>query len=906
MPQTFSIKTDAFSAADLLLESFSCTEGLSQLTEITASLLSPRSDLDADLILGKPVTFTVEQRNDGARHFHGIVSRFSAVGQTGRFHRYQAVVRPWLWFLTRTTDCRIFQHQTVPDIVKTVFADHRIAVHDFKLFREYREREYCVQYRESDFNFVSRLLEHEGIYYRFEHVDGKHTLLLLDSGSAHDPQPDGAAELPFLGGTGQEPPDLDFVGRWTMSRSVQPGKFAIDDYDFEKPSSKLLTSGEQRREHDLGDAEIYDYPGLFTKPADGVQLIETRRDEVESCFEVFSGSTNALALRVGFTFKLQRHPRDDQNAEYLVTSVNLQAKNGSLDAGLGAGAGFHCEFTAIAASQQYRPPRHSRRPYVQGAQTAVVVGAAGEEIHTDRFGRVRVQFRWDRLGKKDENSSCMVRVAQAWAGKNFGAIFIPRVGQEVIVDFLEGDPDQPIIVGSVHNAEQMPPWKLPDNATQSGVLTRSSKGGAYANANEIRFEDKQGSELLSLHAERNMSTSVEVDDSTSVGRDQSIGINRDQSLSVTRNRNVYVKENESHIVDLAQKLKVGTNQDNHVVGNQSTQVDGVHTLSVKGNLQTDTQANRVENTKGNESRTIKGSESHFVTGNQIFDITGNLSYKAARMVFEAGHIEHKVTGANSVVHTSPNGPYSIMANKITLLSNTDVSILAAGKINQTSMENNVTVMGSNNSGYIGTASEVNMGLSRSTFLGLAMDTFIGASISNTMALQFEAVLAAKMSIAVGPHLEMNTMKMYCPGGGGGAGGATALGEGASLLAGLGALEGIMVGFYSTVMGLDEISNQYKDAKAELNEQAAAAEEAGHPGLATRLRRLASGGDLGGAAPTSTLDAGGGPTAVSGGGGAFDGGGAQGNTGAPAGAIQSGGDQGGSSSGGQGGGTPGGG
>jgi len=339
-----------------------------------------------------------------------------------------------------------------------------------------------------------------------------------------------------------------------------------------------------------------------------------------------------------------------------------------------------------------------------------------------------------------------------------------------------------------------------------------------------------------MHAERNMSVSVELDDSTTVGRDQSLVVERDQSgiiqrdqtLAVTRDRSIHVKNNESHVVDLAQKLKVGTDQDNHIVGNQTTNVDGKHTLMAKGPISTDTKGTRTENTTGNESRTIGG--------NQTVNITGNLSYKAAVMTFEAGHIEHKVTGANSVVHTSPNGPYTIMANKFSVLSNTDASILAVGKINQTSIENNTTVMGANSSGYVGHSSETNMGLARSTFLGLAVDTFMGVQISTTLAAQLETVVAAKISAAVGPHLELLSMKVYSPGGGAAGGPAELIAADAEVAMNvLGVAAGGSV--WSAIVGFGELNDQYTAARKELHDAAVEAANAGHPGLAARLNRL---------------------------------------------------------------------
>ena len=653
MPQAFRIKTDAFSASDLLLESFSCSEALSTLTEITTSLLSPRSDLDADKILGKPVTIEIALRGDAKRHFNGFVSRFALTGASGRFFRYQAIVRPWFWFLTRTTDCRIFQDMKVPDIVKTVFDDHPIAVHDFKLFRDYPKWDYCVQYRESDFNFVSRLLEYEGIYYRFEHSDGQHKLILLDSISAHDPQPDGADALPFFSAGQQPPPDADLVSRWAMTRSVQPGKFAIKDFDFEIPPSELFVEDQKKRKNDLSDFETFDYPGGFNKNPEGVHYLENRRDEAQSRFEVFSGATNAQSVHVGFTFKLRRHPRADQNAEYLVTGTDIQASNGSLEGGDSAGAGFHCEFSSLLTTQQFRPLRRAKKGWVHGPQTAVVVGKEGEEIHTDKFGRVRVQFHWDRLGKKNEKSSCLIRVAQIWAGKNFGGIFIPRVGHEVIVDFLEGDPDQPIITGCVYNGDNMPPWKLPDRATQSGVLTRSSKGGVIANANMLRFEDKKGAEQVALHAERNLDTSVEADETHSVGHDRTKTIDHDEKSEIKNNRikkvgvnevttignhrtetvganeTISIGANRTESVSADEKVKIGGTRNHKINLNDLHQVGVRHDLQVGAEQVIDVGSDRLDTIGGDVTQTIGGNFAQTVTGNVKVTAMGTMMLSAA-------------------------------------------------------------------------------------------------------------------------------------------------------------------------------------------------------------------------------------------------------------------------------------
>ena len=396
----------------LRLKSCKASEELSALGEMAVTLLASDPNISADKLLGKPVTVVVTLRDETQREISGYVARFAHSGSDGRYYVYEMTVRPWLWLLTRTADCRIFQDQTVPDIVKAVFADHPVANFEFKLFRTYRKWNYCVQYRETDFNFVARVLEHEGIYWYFEHVKGKHKLILVDSASAHDAAA-GHASLPYYGNAGQMPPDLDYVHQWAVSREVEPGKVVLSDHDFERPSTSLQVDETHTRSYDLSDAEVFDYPGSYTQAADGSQYAENRMEELQSGFEVFNGAANTVGLRVGHTLKLTRHPRDDQNAEYLVTSTTLHIQHPGYEANAGP-ALFECDFGSTPSGQQYRPARRTPKPSVHGPQTAVVVGPSGEEIFTDKYGRVKLQFHWDRRGTKNEKSSCWVSVSHPW------------------------------------------------------------------------------------------------------------------------------------------------------------------------------------------------------------------------------------------------------------------------------------------------------------------------------------------------------------------------------------------------------------------------------------------------------------------------------------------------------------
>jgi type VI secretion system secreted protein VgrG len=513
----------------LRFESMSATAGLSMLGEMQLGLLSPKADLKPEALLGKTVLVKVALPEGGTRHFHGHVTRFGLGASRGLYHGWQATVRPWLWFLTRTSDCRIFQEQTVPDIVKKVLQDHAIADFEFKLFRSYKPWVYCVQYRESDFNFIARLLEHEGIYWYFEHSDGAHKLILVDSASAHDPVPAPEA-LPYYENGGQRASALPIISNWSFSQEVRTGKVVLTSYDFERPSTSLQVENAKARSHELADYELFDFQGDYVQSADGSQWAEDRIDELQARFQLLHGSSDAYNLAVGHTVSMLNHPRDDQNAKYLITGLSVHAHVEGDQSGAGAG-GFHCDFSAIPAEQQFRPSRRTPKPFVQGPQTALVVGPGGEEIFTDKYGRVKVQFHWDRYGKHDENSSCWVRVSHPWAGKGWGSISVPRIGQEVIVEFLEGDPDQPIITGRVYNGDSMPPFGLPGGAVVSGIKSNTHKGKGY---NELTMDDTAGKEKITIHGQYDMNTTVEHDQTNTVNNDFTETIKNNAKISIVQ------------------------------------------------------------------------------------------------------------------------------------------------------------------------------------------------------------------------------------------------------------------------------------------------------------------------------------------------------------------------------------
>ncbi|WP_334598531.1 type VI secretion system Vgr family protein [Pseudomonas alvandae] len=527
----------------LLLKDMGGGEELGRLFNYELQLHSLDNAIDLNQVLGKPMCVSLQLDGGGERHFHGIVARFSQNVDQGQFASYQATLRPWLWLLTRTSDCRIFQNLTIPQIIKQVFRDLGFSDFEDALSRPYREWEYCVQYRETSFDFVSRLMEQEGIYYFFRHEQGRHVLVLADAYGAHTTAP-GYGSVPYYPKNEQQR-ERDHIHDWHLAQEVQPGSLELNDYDFQRPSARIDVRSAMPRPHAAGDYPLFDYPGTYVQSEDGEHYARTRIEALQTLHEQVELAGNARGLGSGHLFSLTGFTRQDQNREYLIVGARYYLSQESGESGVGApSAQFESSLTCIDAQQSFRPMAITHRPIVKGPQTAMVVGPKGEEIWTDQFGRVKVHFYWDRHDQSNENSSCWIRVSQSWAGKNWGSMQIPRIGQEVIVSFLEGDPDRPIITGRVYNAEQTVPYDLPENATQSGMKSRSSKGGTPANFNEIRMEDKKGAEQLYIHAERNQDIVVEVDESHSVGHDRNKSIGHNETVTIGNNRLRIVKQED--------------------------------------------------------------------------------------------------------------------------------------------------------------------------------------------------------------------------------------------------------------------------------------------------------------------------------------------------------------------------
>jgi type VI secretion system secreted protein VgrG len=548
----------------LLLAGFSGSEAMSQLFSYQLELYAQTDSVAARDIVGKNVTWHVQPSDAEPRYFNGFVSRFSLGGRTPRGLRpCRAEVVPWLWFLTRTANCRIFQNKSTPDILEAVFAGLGLTDYDDSaLKRSYPKRDYCVQYRETAFNFVSRLMEEEGIFYFFRHENGKHTLVLADQKGAYEDCRESRAR--YYGGAlpgGQ-------LTAWDHQYEFRPGKWAHTDYNFETPSTNLLASTDTVIDlPGVSKFEVFDYPGRYGVKGDGEAAVKVRMEEEEAAHDVVTAAGRYHTFTPGHKFTLERHEvAAEADKAYVITSIR-HAASAAVDTDPERPGEYSNTFTCIPAAVTFRPPRTTPKPVVRGPQTAVVVGPPGQEIHTDKYGRIKVQFFWDREGKRDENSSCWVRVTEAWAGKGWGVVSTPRIGQEVVVDFLEGDPDRPLVTGRVYNAEQMPAYRLPDGKAITGMKSNSTPGGG--GFNEICVDDSKGKERITIHAQYDLNTKVE--------HDQASLVLNNQALTVNADRDVLVKQDLREQVTGTHHVTVNGDRNEKVAGTVSLQAMSTQT-----------------------------------------------------------------------------------------------------------------------------------------------------------------------------------------------------------------------------------------------------------------------------------------------------------------------------------------
>jgi type VI secretion system secreted protein VgrG len=493
----------------LVLTRFEGGEGLSELFEYRIDALSDRENIDFDGAIGLNCAVRFRTRNGAERFFNGVLTEAQWVGARDERFAYRLTLRPWLWLLGHRRDCRIFANMTAPDIVAKVFNDAGFSDFERSLTEDYPRIEYCVQYRETDLAFVSRLMEEFGIYHYFKHAADKHTLVLADAKSSHSAIP-GAETTPYIPLSGNDRRDREHVQQWTSERRFRTGKVALNDYAYKQPNASLLSEAQGSEGYARSGLEAYDYPGRFDNAGDGQKLAKVRLEAGQALDHRRQASGDAISLVPGGLTSLQGHPSDD--GQYLVArAAHSYASDQYRSGGGGADETYYGHYEFLPSDRPFRAPVLTPRPLVHGPQTAKVVGKEGEEIDVDEFGRITVQFHWDR----DKKPSRRVRVAQVWSGKTWGGQIIPRIGQEVVVEFLEGDPDRPLVVGTVYNNDYKHPYGLPANKTQSGLKTESTKGGG--GYNELMYEDKKGEEFVRFRAERDLKAAIRNTETREVG-----------------------------------------------------------------------------------------------------------------------------------------------------------------------------------------------------------------------------------------------------------------------------------------------------------------------------------------------------------------------------------------------------
>ena len=596
---------------------FTGSEGVSTLFEFRVELACDRLIVVHDLI-GSAAMLCIEGV-DEPRFVHAIVARAEYIGESRGFALCEVVLVPRVWRLTHRQDCRIFQDMKTADIIRAVLegAGIKASSYRFDLLREYEARDYCVQYRETDWDFVARLLEEDGILYYFEHDEQQHVLVMADHRGTHRPivgDPEVWWNPPDGGVEGRE-----HVHEFRFGEEIRPGKATLRDFYNPVPAQSTEVSESVERNPDL---EVYDYPGEYRSPRGagperGEGIVKTRLQAMQATRRAGSGAGDCMRLVPGFTFQLSGHPRPELSGDYTLLTVRHRGNQPQvLDMDADGEYGYESRFTCIEAEVDYRPPRVTQRPFVRGLQSATVVGPTGEEVHTDEQGRVMVQFHWDRLGAKDERSSCWIRVSQLWAGPGWGAMFLPRIGHEVLVDFLEGDPDKPIITGRVYHGDNLTPYPLPAEKTKSTIKSDSSLGGG--GYNELRFEDRKGGEQVFIHAERDLDIHVKHDRMENVLHDRHLRVGDALDGGKVGDFNELVMRDHHVRVDRHEHVHVGGDTYLRVGG-----IDG------DGHEHVIIEANRYE--------LVKGDENHRVVG----DHKAQVNRKASLTVGESAHMKVK-------------------------------------------------------------------------------------------------------------------------------------------------------------------------------------------------------------------------------------------------------------------------
>jgi type VI secretion system secreted protein VgrG len=666
----------------LLIEGLTGAEGISHLFEFHADLLADVSTtIDPRDIVGKKVAVSIALTDSsGTRWVNGIVTSFEQGAGDDEYNEYRATIMPAMWELTLASNCRVFQNQTVLDVVKKIFTDYGLSISD-QTKGTYAKLEYCTQYSESDFHFVSRLLQEHGISYWFEHSEQANKIILADDTNAYQDCPI-VSEVQFEASeSGSEGAYGSRVSEFTMEASMVSGSHSTADYNYRTYERLDVDPMQSASKYGDNSYDVYLYPAgeegylkdLQTQSVYKLEqtFLKSRFQASEAVVETYRGNGNTRTFTSGFTFTMTGHAVEKFNTKYLLVGVthsvdqipSYRTKQAS------SGDGYSNRFLAVPSTVVYKAPHTFVKPRIYGPQTAKVVVSQGEEIHLDKLGRINVQFFWDKVRKANDVDNTWVRVAQQWAGNGWGSYFWPRIGDEVIVEFLNGDPDNPVVVGSVYNGTNVPKYALPDMSTRSGWVTRSSKGGTADNANELRFEDKKGSEQIFVNAEKDMDHRVEADHRMYVGGKDSLIVMGNQLDQIAKDRNSNVKGNLIENVGSNADINIGSNLTEKVGGNSST--------NVAGNLILKTGGNADVNYGGNLTEAIGGNSSQNVTGNRAEQVGINYSLGASMDAYMNAGMTFVIEAGMGITLSGPGGFITIGPAGV-MISGTMVLINSGG------------------------------------------------------------------------------------------------------------------------------------------------------------------------------------------------------------------------------------
>lgn len=646
-----------------LLRRLQATESFSQLFSINVDLLSYDGSIRAEDVIGSHIATFIGTNSFQPRPLNGFVKSFAYTGLEKRgLYGYKAELVPWLWFLDKRTNCRVFQNQTAQKIIESIFNELGFNDFNFSLIDTHQTFEYCVQYRESDFNFISRLLEQEGLFYFFEHKADKHVLHIADNIAAFTFMDERTIE--HSSGSRAK----HYVNSWQHRFQYCSGAFAQTDYNFENANLSLLTETPTSIKLNNNSAlEQFEFPGNYSESQRGQNLTRIRMQQEEAGYQVVSAAGNFHQLEVGKKFKLRSdEAAADDKKNFVISEIRHDAFDGSyLDEGSEddgeSGARYQNHFICLPEEVTYRPPLKTTKPRIDGVQTALVVGKPGDDIYTDKYGRIKLQFYWDRYGKKNESSSCWVRVATPWAGTKWGTLNIPRVGQEVVVTFVNGDPDQPLVIGSVYNSTHMPPVALPGGKNYAGTKSRSVKGGS-GSFNEFSLDDSNGSEQVKLHAQKDYNTTVGNNLSSSVSANATYNVDGNSSSSIGGNSTLSVQGNESASIQGNQDYTVQGNRSGTVAGNLTESTAGKAEASIGAsesrnvgtNQDVTIGANQVANIGANQTISIGANQETTISGNQTIGVSGKQDISALSQ-----DISINTSATTSALNVSINGQASI-------------------------------------------------------------------------------------------------------------------------------------------------------------------------------------------------------------------------------------------------------